>query len=139
MEIRLAVKKDFDKFLPIKEEFFREYCVSKKTKKFILKEFGDFLGEGVIVAEENSKIIGYLLGEVEDNSYEKFGYISEIFVVKTFRGKGIATKLKDRFLDVLRKNKINLCRIEVNPENTARDSYKKWGFKIDKLRMSLKF
>jgi ribosomal protein S18 acetylase RimI-like enzyme len=138
MELSLATKKDFEQFLPIKEEFFRDYNISKKSKEFIVNEFEEYLLKGAIVlAIENKKIAGYLAGEIEENSYEKFGYISEVFVKKEYRNKGVSTKLKDKFLDFLRGQHITLCRIDVNPDNLAQEAYKKWGFKIDKYRMSL--
>ncbi|MCL5018548.1 MAG: GNAT family N-acetyltransferase [Candidatus Pacearchaeota archaeon] len=140
MELTLATQEDFEQFLPIKEEFFREYNISKKSEKFILEEFKEYLLKGAIVlAIENREIIGYLAGEIEDTPYEKFGYISEVFVKKEYRGKGVSTKLKDIFLEFLRKKGITICRIEVNPDNPAQEVYKKWGFKIDKYRMSIKF
>jgi len=38
----------------------------------------------------------------------------------------------------LKKKNIVVCRIDVNIENPAQETYKKWGFKIDKYRMGLK-
>ena len=83
-------------------------------------------------------IVGYLCGIVEEDLYEKFGHIGEIFVSKNFRDKGVSIKLKDKFIDFLKSEGVNLCRIDVNPDNPAQEVYKKWGFKIDKYRMSLK-
>jgi len=140
MEIRLAKKEDVNLFIPIKQEFNEEYGVSEKSEDFIIEEFEDYLNKGCIVlAITNSKIAGYLCGIIEEDLYEKFGHIGEVFVSKEFRNKGISTKLKDRFIEVLKAKNINLVRIDVNPDNPAREAYKKWGFKIDKHRMSLEF
>jgi len=139
MEIRLATQEDFEQFLPLKEEFFKEYGISKESKKFILEEFKEYLKHIIIVALEDNKIIGYLCGIIEENLYEKFGDLGEIFVKKEFRRKGISTKLKDKFIEFLKSKGITLCRIEVNPDNPAQEVYRKWGFKIDKFRMSLRF
>ncbi len=140
MEIRLATREDFDLFVPIKQEFNKDYGISKKLREFILKEFEEYLLRGVIVlALKNEAVIGYLAGEIEENNYKKFGYISEVFVKKSHRGKGISTRLKDKFIEFLKSKSINLCRIDVNPDNPAQKVYKKWGFKIDKYRMGLKF
>lgn len=140
MEIRLARKEDRNLFIPIKQEFNEKYGISKKSKNFIIKEFENYITKGCIVlAVHDFKIIGYLAGIVEKDLYERFGYIGEIFVSKNFRNKGISTKLKDKFIEFLKSKKINLCRIDVNPDNFAQEIYKKWGFKIDKHRMSLNF
>ena len=92
-----------------------------------------------MVAIIDSKIIGYLAGIIEEDLYERFGHIGEVFISKNFRNKGISTKLKDKFIEFLKSKKINLCRIDVNQNNLAKEAYKKWGFKIDKYRMSLNF
>lgn len=138
MDIRLAKKEDLRLFVPIKEEFYEDYGICKKTEEFINKEFDEYLKKGTIVlAVESDIIIGYLAGEIDKSLYENVGYISEVFVKKEYRGKKISTKLKDKFLEFLKKRGINICRIDVNPDNPAQESYKKWGFKIDKYRMSL--
>ena len=139
MELRLATQEDFEQFLPIKEEFFKDYRISKKSKEFIFKEFEEYLLKGAIVlAIKNEEIVGYLIGKIEENPYEKVGYISEVFVKKEHRNKSISTKLKDKFLEFLKERCITLCRIDVNFDNPAQEVYKKWGFRIDKYRMSLK-
>ena len=140
MEIRLARKEDKNLFVLIKKEFNEDYGVSEKSENFIIEEFEDYISKGcIVVAIVDFKIIGYLAGIIEEDLYERFGYIGEVFVSKEFRNKGISTKLKDKFIEFLKSKKINLCRIDVNPDNPAQEVYKKWGFKIDKYRMSLKF
>lgn len=138
MEVRLAKREDFDDFLKIKIKFNEEYGISKKDKEFILEEFDDYFSNGaIILALENKIVVGYLCGIIEKDMYEKTGYLGELFVLKEYRGKGISTKIKDVFLEFLKSKKIKICRIDVNPENNAQEVYKKWGFKIDKYRMSL--
>ena len=140
MEIRLARKEDKSLFVLIKQEFNEDYGVSEKSENFIIEEFEDYINKGcVVVAIVDFKIIGYLAGIIEEDLYERFGHIGEVFVSKEFRNKGISTKLKDKFIEFLKSKKINLCRIDVNPDNIAQEAYKKWGFKVDKYRMSLKF
>ena len=139
MDIRLATKKDLKDFYEIKKEFNEGYGISEKSKKFITEEFNDYLTKGsIVVAILDSEIIGYLAGIVEEDLYEKVGHIGEVFISKKFRNKGISTNLKDKFIDFLQSKKISVCRIDVNPNNPAQEAYKKWGFKIDKYRMSLK-
>jgi len=139
MELKLATLGDFNPFVQIKKEFNEDYGISEKDDDFILEEFRDYNQRGtIILAYENSKVVGYICGTIEEDTYEKTGHIGEVFVLKEFRGKGISTALKDEFLSFLKKKEILVCRIDVNPDNPAQESYKKWGFKIDKYRMSLK-
>ena len=138
--MRLARKEDIGLFMTIKQEFNEDYGVSEKLESFIIEEFEDYLNKGcIVVAIIDSKIIGYLAGIIEEDLYERFGHIGEVFISENFRNKGISTKLKDKFIEFLKSKKINLCRIDVNPNNSAQEAYKKWGFKIDKYRMSLNF
>ena len=139
MEIRFATEKDFEIFLPSKEEFLKEYDISKKSVKFIKDEFNEYLKQIILLSIEGKELAGYLIGQIEKKLYEKYGYIIEVFTKKKFRGRKISTKLKNNFLEVLRGKGINLCRVEVKPDNPAQKVYKKWGFKIDKHRMRLKF
>ncbi len=140
MEIRLVRKEDINLFIFTKQEFNEDYGVSKKSEDFIRKEFEDYIDKGcIVVVIIESKIIGYLAGIIEEDMYERFGHIGEIFVSKKFRNKGISTKLKDRFIEYLKSKNIHLCRINVNLDNPAQETYKKWGFNVDKYRMSLRF
>jgi len=139
MEIKPATKEDFSEFLKIKLLFNEEYGISEKSEEFILKEFENYLKNGaIILATDNEKVLSYLIGIIEKNTYEEYGYLEEVFTLKEHREKGTSGKLKDKFIEFLKNKKINLCRIEVNPDNPAQETYKKWGFKIDKYRMSLK-
>ncbi len=139
MDFRQAKKQDFELFLPVKKEFCTDYGISGKSKGFILKEFLEYFEKGAIfLAVEKDKVVGYLLGTIEKDLYEEFGYIGEIFVTKVYRGKGVSTKLKDKFIGFLKLKNISKCRIEVSPENSALKKYMKWGFKVDKYRMEIK-
>lgn len=139
MDIKIIKESEIDLLIPIKEEFNKDYGISEKSKDFILKELKNYVVNGaIIVALEGSESRGYLSGLIEENEYEKTGYIGEIFVLKDYRGMGLSTKLKDKFIEFLKSKKIEICRIEVNPNNIAQEVYKKWGFKIDKYRMGLK-
>jgi len=141
MEIRLATPEDFEIFFPIKKEFFMDYnngqSITPKSKDFCKKEFIEFMEGILVLAIDEKKAIGYLSGKIETTPYERYGYLSEIFVKKSLRGKGVSTMLKDKFLEILKGDQINLCRVEVSPGNPAEEVYKKWNFKIDKHRLSL--
>ncbi len=139
MEIKKATKKDFYDFVSIKYNFNEEYGILGKDHNFLLKEFSDYLKKGaVFIAITDNRIIGYLCGLIEKDIYGVSGYIGEIFVEEKFRGKGISTRLKDEFISYLKSKQIHICRIDVNPNNSAQEVYKNWGFKTDKYRMSLK-
>ena len=87
----------------------------------------------VNVAHVNGKIAGYALSYIKDGpavyKVDKVGYISDLYVIKDFRGKGIATRFKNEAFRFFRKKGIRFKSIMANPENKhARYIYKKWGF-----------
>jgi ribosomal protein S18 acetylase RimI-like enzyme len=128
LKIRKARKKDFDELYELQKEFSKAY---RNLSRYQIKALSK--------NQLNGKIVGYVFGFIEKDAYGSRGYIEDIFVTKDAQGKGIASMLKDKFIEILKKKKAKYCRIDVNPENKkAMKIYQKWGFKIDKYRMSLK-
>jgi ribosomal protein S18 acetylase RimI-like enzyme len=147
IKIRKARKKDFNELYELQKEFSKvyrnlsRYKIKALSKEEFKKEFYKRFGRNkyFFVAQINDKIVGYVFGFIEKDAYGSRGYIEDIFVTKDAQGKGIASMLKDKFLEILKKKKVKYCRIDVNPENKkAIKVYQRWGFKIDKYRMSLK-
>jgi len=145
IKIRKAKKKDFENFFKLQKEFFQQYrAVSRYpikalSKKDCKKEFSSRFGKNrfFYVAECNKELIGYLFGIIEESVYGRWGIIEDLFITKKFQGKGIATLLKDKFITILKNKQIKYCKIDVNPENKkAIKVYHKWGFRVDKYRMT---
>ena len=66
----------------------------------------------------------------EDSFYsDKTAALDSTAVLAEFRGKGVAEKLTDVFLENLKNQKISACRLGVKSANTrARKFYEKMGF-----------
>ena len=84
------------------------------------------------VAEENSKIIGVLVGILnsEIEQFDELGYarINILYIDKDFQHFGIGKKLVDEFVGVLKQKGITKYLIGVLNENKqARCAYEKWG------------
>ena len=133
--IRKARKEDLANFLKLKKEFMKEYGIRQQSAQFLRREFLDFLRHILVLAEANHKLVAYLAGIIEKNRYETYGYIEEIFVLKDMRKHGVATRLKDNYLNILKSEGIALCKLDVSPTNQAKSLYKKWGFKVKKIQM----
>ncbi|MBU2406398.1 MAG: GNAT family N-acetyltransferase, partial [Nanoarchaeota archaeon] len=63
-----------------------------------------------LVMEDNEKIVGYIFGEIRDSTHPLFkrpksGELSDMAVLKTYQGKGIAGKLWKELLDWFTKKK----------------------------------
>lgn len=98
------------------------------------KEFLEILKDKktlLLVVEENKKLIGYMHSTFFKNIYRKLGYIGDIFVLKEFRRKGIATKLINEFIKILKNKRYEKITLSVNIKNkNAIHLYEKLRFHI---------
>jgi ribosomal protein S18 acetylase RimI-like enzyme len=147
MEKRKAKKQDFDQYLKLKRQSTKEYSklIGEKitfTDKQVKKEFNEFFSSGkrfLLIAKEDKRIIGYLIGTIVGREYQLMGYIDDIFVLKNFRNKKIGICLIKEFIEILKQNRIRKCRLGVNLKNKkAIHLYKKLGFKIKHYEMDKK-
>jgi GNAT superfamily N-acetyltransferase len=77
----------------------------------------------VLVAEENGRIVGYVLGVVVDLVPEMFeqeagGFLADIFVEEAYRGQGIGTALVNALTDWFRQKGLNHYEWHVAAGNT---------------------
>ena len=145
MKIRQAKNSDFNEYLKLKREEEKDYSefIGKKIphpKDTVLKkEFKEALSSKnhvILVIERNNRLIGYIHGMYYTNPYSKWGYVEDIFVLKDFRRKGIATALVKEFIKILKKKGYNKLRLSVNTKNfRAIKFYKKLGFEISHYDM----
>ena len=79
----------------------------------------------------NNKILGYI---TYLDIYDRFE-ISNIYVLREFRGNGIASKMLQFVIDEGLNKKINNITLEVNSKNTSAIAlYHKYGFKEVAIR-----
>ena len=79
----------------------------------------------------NNKIFGYI---TYLDIYDRFE-ISNIYVLREFRGNGIASKMLQFVIDEGLNKKINNITLEVNSKNTSAIAlYHKYGFKEVAIR-----
>ena len=88
----------------------------------------------VLVSVFKNKIIGYLLGSIQDiESYRKISKIAEIenmLVLDEFRGKNIGSKLINEFMKWCNNKKVTRLKVVASAmNNKAINFYKKHGFK----------
>jgi len=89
------------------------------------------LGAGFLVAQENNRIIGYIIFWIK---YEDEGHIISIAVDKNFRRLEVGSKLVRSSLESFKKFRVKLIKLEVRVGNKgARKFYSKIGFKEDKV------
>jgi len=154
IRIRKADSKDFDAYFALQKEF-RElekklskkekiigfYLKFKSSKAEEIKRFNKMLKKKdsiFLVAEENSRVIGYLQGYLEPFKPFKFkrGYLHDIIVSKKYRKQGIATKLHNAFLKWLKKKNIKFISLVVDWVNKdAIKAYERWSYRNQSIRM----
>ena len=110
----------------------RERTIDERIKRF---EENQEKGNICFVAEEDSKIVGVLVGITNSNieRFDNLGYarINILYIDKDFQHHGLGRKLVGQFIDVLKQNDIKNYIIGVLKDNTqGRNAYEKWGGKL---------
>ncbi|MAG08015.1 hypothetical protein CMO89_00940 [Candidatus Woesearchaeota archaeon] len=136
--------KDHDKIVLERNERLRLYTPRKKNaadnyRAFITEQLKSRKG-AIFFAEVDDNIIGFTLVIIKDEipvfKIEKIGYISDLFVKKEHRGKGISSQLMDKSIKWLKKNNMNHISIGLYVDNEfAHSVYKKKGFFDYKIEM----
>jgi len=155
MKIRTAKLNDIEAIIPVfmdyekaSEDYLSDKYKCMRSKKKPLKKYirlalkQDIQRENAkfLVIVEKDKIIGYIFGEIRNDEHPLFkrpkgGELSDVAVLKKYRGKGIATKLWSELKKWFVKNKCETITLSVNMNSKAQELYKKWGFENFYLRM----
>lgn len=125
MNIRNVKEGDFIKIAELARK-----CKPMATERnSIYHLFTKFFSSTSFVAEENHRIIGFLLGFIsQDNPKE--AYIHLLCVHPRFRGDSIASKLLREFIETVKRKNIRRISLITKPINKRAISfYKKHGFK----------
>lgn len=93
-----------------------------------------------LVMEDNDKIVGYIFGTIKNDKHPLFnppktGELDTIAVLKSYRGRGIASQLWKELLAWFKREKCKFITLSVNYNNPAQEIYQNWGFEIFYLRM----
>lgn len=136
VELWKGFMKDFnDKFSENKT--IKDYITLKKNAG---KDFRKFAEEKIkskdgkiFIVEEGNEPIGYMLIYIKKTipiyKLKKIGYISDLFIKKEFRRRGISSKLKKKAISWFKKKGMKHMSIQVYADNKIPyDIYKKWGF-----------
>ena len=112
---------------------------SGKSKKSYYGKFINGKKKWCYIAEENGKIIGFILFKIEKREpyfrIKKVGYIDLLFVDKKARGKNASKLLLKKAYEVFRKEKIRYLKLSVHSDNPALKMWKKSGFRDYRIDM----
>ncbi|MFT4250058.1 MAG: N-acetyltransferase family protein [Candidatus Woesearchaeota archaeon] len=149
MNIRVANKNDLDKltniFIDFKEELtayepedIKVFRRNKKPfsliKQAVSKKITDTKGM-FLLAEEGNQVIGFGFATLKENDHVvfktvRYGFINNMWVHKSYRGEGIASKIKNELFSWFKKNNCGYVELSVLDTNPAKKMYEKWGFEV---------
>ena len=94
-----------------------------------LDEFFTNSNKYIVVADLDSKVIGYLSIICYTNENNSYLYLDDFCVDSNYRGKGIGTKLIEWIISYAKENGIGILKLHVDENNiTALSFYNKLGF-----------
>ena len=116
----------------ISDDFSLAWDGKRKWAKYLRSKFAE-ISTKLVVAEEDGKIVGFLLCLLSPNApvfkERKVGVISDVFVLEERRRKGVARKMLDVAAKWLRKNKVRTVQLGVAHDNLeARAVWRTIGF-----------
>ncbi|MBO8156347.1 MAG: GNAT family N-acetyltransferase [Bacillaceae bacterium] len=128
MKIRSIKSKDYDIISPLINDWWGGRQMADMLPKLFFVHFQDTS----FVAEENGKIVGFLIGFLsQSNPYE--AYIHFVGIHPDYRKRKIGKSLYDEFFNLVKQRGRNVVRCITSPVNKVSIAYHtKMGFEIEK-------
>lgn len=134
---------DFNWYL---DEIDRYYPLSKNMKNLFLDYFQKNVYSSqslLLVAVDGEKIFGFALAKILKTPplWEKrsFGYVSDMYLEKKYRRRGVADEFLSCFYKWLQKKKIKDIELNVLAKNEiGKKAWEKYGFREYTLRLRKK-
>lgn len=121
------------------DNFYKEVGNTEREKKKSFQEHLKSKDSLLLVAEENGKLIGYILSYITKRpgifKEKKSGHISSIYVLEKYQNKGAARSLVEETYKWFRKKKIRYIELTVHTKN--KEGVRFWdsmGFETITLR-----
>ncbi|MGB9914179.1 MAG: ribosomal protein S18-alanine N-acetyltransferase [Candidatus Bathyarchaeales archaeon] len=116
-------------------------CLPENYTDYFFMDLYQRFPETFLVAEENGKIIGYIMCRIEVGLSNlglggliRKGHVVSIAVLPEGRRKGVAQALMTAAMEGMRYYKAKQCYLEVRVTNVAGISlYKKLGFEVSRI------
>ncbi len=115
---------------------------SEKIFYYDLKTMIESPNVELVVAELHNELIASGYARIEKSkaryNYERYALLGFMYVVPSYRGRGLNKKIIDYLIGWARKQEITELRLEVYAENiSAIKAYEKIGFAKDVIEMRL--
>ncbi|MBO3098607.1 GNAT family N-acetyltransferase [Gelidibacter pelagius] len=124
MNIRRATLEDLESVHQIETLSFND----GSYPPFVLRQLFDISHEYFLVAEEEGKVLGYVLGNINKNTSQ--GWLLSLGVHPEARGKKIGKLLTEKLVELLENDLSTEICLTVHPDNaSAKKIYEDLGFK----------
>lgn len=124
MNIRRATLEDLESVHQIETLSFND----GSYPPFVLRQLFDISHEYFLVAEEEGKVLGYVLGNINKNTGQ--GWLLSLGVHPEARGKKIGKLLTEKLVELLENDLSTEICLTVHPDNaSAKKIYEDLGFK----------
>jgi ribosomal-protein-alanine N-acetyltransferase len=116
------------------------FCLPENYMDFFFMELHQRFPETFVVAEEDGKIVGYIMCRIEVGLASfglggliRKGHVVSIAVLPQGRRKGVAQALMSKAMEGMRHYNAKLCYLEVRVTNEPGVAlYKKLGFEVSR-------
>ena len=126
VEIEDASITHLDRLFEIEMECFKREAFTKQQIAQLLTNQNCIS----LVAKENGKIIGFIIGMVYAEDDVLTGHVLTIDVSPSYRRKGVGIKLLQELEKIFRDRRVKVSRLEVREDNIAAlGLYQKLGYK----------
>jgi len=121
-----ATIKHLDRLYEIEMECFEKEAFTKQQIAHLLTDYNSIS----LVAKEDKKIIGFIIGMIYMEGKSLTGHILTIDISPIHRRKGIGIKLLQEIEKIFKERGVKICRLEVREDNVAAlNLYQKLGYK----------
>lgn len=128
MEVRLVRSSDYYVISPL----INEWWGGRNMSDMLPKLFFDHFSNTSFIAEEDGKIIGFLIGFLSQ-SHPNEAYIHFVGICPEYRKQKIGKHLYNHFFNVVKQKGRNIVRCVTSPVNKVSIAYHtKMGFEIEK-------
>ncbi|RLF25883.1 MAG: ribosomal-protein-alanine acetyltransferase [Thermoplasmata archaeon] len=129
MAVVVARRFKKDDFFPVMKLIYKIF--PERYDPFLIINLSEVFSDGFIVAEENNKIVGFIIGV---KTSEETARILLLGVEEKHRDKGVGSLLLNRFIREMILNGSRYVQLEVRMGNKkAINFYKKHGFHITQI------
>ncbi|PLS17251.1 GNAT family N-acetyltransferase [Bacillus sp. M6-12] len=143
MEIRKPSSKELEEIIKLSPQALYEGTIgrAKPTDENIKQLVLPLLEKGCsyLIASDEGSVLGWVLIGFSKDQFtgNEIGFIYELYVKESFRGKGISKQLMKSAIESLTNAGKPEIRLSVFADNEAIKLYEKMGFKKRSITMSL--